>query len=47
VPVTVCDPARVAVQLAAVQLPSGVIPNVVDPLTSPRELPDWSNAVAV
>ena len=47
VPVTVCDPATVAVQVAPVQEPLGEMENVVDPVTSPREFPDWSNPVAV
>ena len=37
-PVTVCGPAVVAVQVAPVQLPSGPIEKVVDSVTSPREL---------
>src|SRR5438128_961170 len=36
VPVTVCAPGTVAVQLAPVQLPSGEIENVVVLVTSPR-----------
>jgi hypothetical protein len=50
-PVTVwCEPpasAAPAVQDAAVQTPPGAIENVVDDVTSPIELPLWSNAVAV
>jgi hypothetical protein len=38
VPVTVCGPAVVAVQLLVVQVPS-VMVKVVEPVRSPRELP--------
>ena len=47
VPVTVCGPAAVAVQLAPVQVPSGAIENVVTAVTSPIELLAASNASAV
>src|SRR5919204_1735195 len=47
VPVTVCAPAVVAVHTLAVHDPSGAIVNVVDPVTSPSELFDASNACAV
>jgi hypothetical protein len=46
-PVTVCDPATEAVQDEPVQEPSGVIENVVAPVTSPRLLLNWSKPVAV
>ena len=46
-PVTVCAPAFVAVQVAPVQEPSGAIVNVVEPVTSPSELFEASNACAV
>ena len=46
VPVTVWGPATVAVQTLAVHEPSGEIENVVSPVTSPRELPNWSDPVA-
>ena len=47
VPVTVCGPAVVAVQVAAVQEPSGAIVKVVAEVTSPSELLELSKAVAV
>ena len=46
-PVTVCAPAFVAVQTLPVQEPSGPIVNVVEPVTSPSELLEASNASAV
>ena len=47
VPVTVCGPAVVAVQVAPVQEPSGEIVNVVCAVASPSELLELSNASAV
>ena len=47
VPVTVCGPATVAVHVAPVQEPSGLIVNVVAPVTSPRLLLKASNPCAV
>src|ERR671937_545699 len=47
VPVTVCAPAVVAVHTLALHDPSGAIVNVVEPVTSPNELFDASNACAV
>jgi len=47
VPVTVCDPATVALQLVPVHEPSGAMVKVVAPVTSPRELPYWSEPDAV
>ena len=47
VPVTVCAPAVVAVQVAPVQEPSGAIVNVVVPVTLPSELLNWSRPCAV
>src|SRR5919201_2673532 len=46
-PVTVCGPAAVAVQLAPVHVPSGEIENVVNGVTSPSELFAASKASAV
>ena len=46
VPVTVCAPAEVAVQLAPVQDPFGPIEKVVLDVTSPSGLPDTSNPCA-
>src|SRR2546425_7466671 len=47
VPVTVCGPATVALQLPAVQLPSGAMVKLVAAVTSPRSLPKASWACAV
>ena len=47
VPVTVWEPATVALQVLAVHEPSGAIVNVVSDVTSPRELPIESKAWAV
>src|SRR5919198_875813 len=47
VPVTVCAPATVAVQVAPVQEPSGGIEKVVVAVTSPSELSYWSRPSAV
>jgi hypothetical protein len=47
VPVTVCAPADVAVQLAPEQEPFGPIENVVVEVTSPSELSNWSRPSAV
>jgi hypothetical protein len=47
VPLTVCEPAMLAVQPAPVHEPLGLIENVVEPVTSPRLLPYASNASAV
>ena len=47
VPVTVCEPEAVAVQVAPVQEPFGAIENVVDDVTSPSELSYWSRPAAV
>ena len=47
VPVTVCEPATVAVQVAPVQEPLGPIVNVVLPVTSPSEFPAASKPCAV
>lgn len=44
VPVTVCGPATVAVQLAALHDPSGLMLKVVAAVTLPRSFPYWSNA---
>jgi hypothetical protein len=46
-PVTACGPALVAVHTAPRQLPSGVMVNVVDAVTSPIGLPAESNDCAV
>src|SRR5438045_9107389 len=46
-PVTVCEPALVAVHALAVQAPFGAIEKVVTAVTSPRELPPASNPCAV
>ena len=46
-PVTVCAPEAVAVQVARVQDPFGPIENVVLAVTSPSELLNWSRASAV
>jgi hypothetical protein len=46
VPVTVWDPATVALQLAPVHEPLGAMVKVVDPVTAPSELPYWSAPVA-
>ncbi len=46
-PVTVCTPATVAVQLAPVQDPFGPIENVVEAVTSPSELLEASKPSAV
>jgi len=46
-PVTVCAPATVAVQLAPVHVPFGVIENVVNAVTSPNELPVESKPSAL
>ena len=46
-PVTVCGPAVVAVHVAPRQIPSGVIENVVNGVTSPTGLPAASNDCAV
>jgi len=47
VPVTVCPPADVAVQVAALQEPFGPIEKVVLEVTSPSELSYWSRPSAV
>ena len=47
VAVTVWVPAVVAVQLLAVQVPSGVIVKLVELVTSPSELPALSKASAL
>src|ERR671937_364642 len=47
VPVTVCEPAVVAVQVAPLQEPSGAIVKVVLAVTSPSELLYWSRPSAV
>ena len=47
VPVTVCAPADVAVQLPPVQDPFGAIEKIVDAVTSPSELSYWSRPSAV
>src|SRR6266576_1564144 len=47
VPVTVCAPAVVAVQVAPVQEPSGAIVNVVVPVRLPSGLLNWSRPCAV
>ncbi|MND08222.1 hypothetical protein D3C83_306980 [compost metagenome] len=47
VPVTVCDPVTVAVQVAVVHDPFGVIENVVEVVTSPTLLLAASNPSAV
>ena len=47
VPVTVWGPVVVAEQDAPAQEPSGPIEKVVDEVTSPSELPEWSKPVAV
>ena len=47
VPVTVCGPAVVAVQVAPVQEPFGAIVKVVVAVTSPSELSYWSSPSAV
>ena len=47
VAVTVSDPAAVAVQVAAVQDPSGPIVNIDAPVMSPRSLLYWSNPSAM
>ena len=47
VPVTVCAPAAVAVQVAPVQEPFGAIVNVVAAVTLPSELSNWSRPCAV
>ena len=47
VPVTVCGPATVAVHVAPVQEPFGLIVNVVAPVTLPRLLLKASNPCAV
>ena len=46
-PVTVCAPEAVAVQVATVQDPFGPIENVVLDVTSPSELSYWSRPSAV
>ena len=46
-PVTVCAPEAVAVQVASVQDPFGPIENVVLAVTSPSELLYWSRPSAV
>ena len=46
-PLTVCEPAVVAVQTFPLQEPSGAIVNVVELVTSPSELFAASNACAV
>ena len=46
-PVIVCGPALVAVHTAPRQLPSGVIVNVVNAVTSASGLPAESNDCAV
>jgi hypothetical protein len=46
-PITVCAPATVAVQVAPVHEPSGLIVKVVELVTSPRLLPYASEPVAV
>ena len=47
VPVTVCAPAELAVQVAPVQEPFGAIEKVVVAVTSPSELSYWSRPSAV
>ena len=47
VPVTVCAPADVALQLAPLQEPFGPIEKVVLDVTSPSELSYWSRPSAV
>src|SRR5205807_8177192 len=47
VPVTVWEPAAVAVQVAAAQVPVGLMPKVVDELTSPMSLLKTSKPSAV
>ena len=47
VPVTVCDPATEALQLLAVQLPSGETVKTVVAVTSPSELLKASRPSAV
>jgi hypothetical protein len=46
-PVTVCAPATVAVQVAPVHEPSGLIVKVVELVTAPRLLPYASEPIAV
>ena len=46
-PVTVCAPATVAVQVFPVHEPFGAMLNVVEPVTSPSELPVASNPWAL
>ena len=46
-PVTVCGPAAVAVQVAPVQEPFGAIEKVVRAVTSPSELLEASKPSAV